>query len=101
MSRRFRSNFGRLCDAATERKRADDTEGSDLDGLPPAANALSASPKLLGLRPELEKKIEAARAQALAKYRNPKTGAIWAGRDKKPVWIRSPNRAAFLIAQAK
>lgn len=31
------------------------------------------------------------------KYRNPATGATWAGRGKEPLWIKGKDRAAFAV----
>ncbi|WP_080427809.1 H-NS histone family protein [Burkholderia ubonensis] len=37
------------------------------------------------------------RAPALAKYRDPASGAVWSGRGRAPRWIAGQDRESFLI----
>ncbi|KVG75656.1 H-NS histone family protein [Burkholderia ubonensis] len=37
------------------------------------------------------------RAPAIAKYRDPASGAVWSGRGREPRWIAGRDRAMFLI----
>ncbi|WP_081067752.1 H-NS histone family protein [Burkholderia stagnalis] len=37
------------------------------------------------------------RAPALAKYRDPASGAVWSGRGRTPRWIAGQDREKFLI----
>ncbi|WP_198364282.1 H-NS family nucleoid-associated regulatory protein [Burkholderia ubonensis] len=37
------------------------------------------------------------RAPALAKYRDPASGAVWSGRERTPRWIAGQDREMFLI----
>ncbi|WP_071773251.1 H-NS histone family protein [Burkholderia ubonensis] len=37
------------------------------------------------------------RAPALAKYRDPASGAVWSGRGRTPRWIAGQDRERFLI----
>nr|WP_080432715.1 H-NS histone family protein [Burkholderia ubonensis] len=37
------------------------------------------------------------RAPALAKYRDPASGAVWSGRERTPRWIAGQDRERFLI----
>ncbi|WP_415867691.1 H-NS family nucleoid-associated regulatory protein [Burkholderia ubonensis] len=37
------------------------------------------------------------RAPAVAKYRDPASGAVWSGRGRTPRWIAGQDREKFLI----
>lgn len=40
------------------------------------------------------------RAKAVAKYRDPKTGATWSGRGREPAWLAGKDRRKFLIKES-